>query len=182
VRCRIFDKLDKAQDMADMALTTMRTLHGENSDYTCGALSVQARIASHRGDTTTALSPSTHALDLPAPMEVPSPRMEILNRQASAMALAALGRQQAALDDIAAAIAPIKTAAPAAHAKRAGLLAFQARLQRSLGDAAAANASIEEARALAVPARYLAPEDASAAHRAERADAPGEIFAGLANQ
>ena len=149
------DKLDEAQDMADKALATLRALYGENSDYICGALAVQARIALHRGDTTTALALSTHALDLLAHLEVPSPRMEILNRQARAMALAALGKQQAALDDVAAALATLKTAAPAAHAKRAGLLAFQARLQRSLGDAAAANASIEEARALAVPARAV---------------------------
>ncbi len=155
------DKLDEAQDMADKALTTLRALYGENSDYICGALSVQARIALHRGDATTALSLSTHALDLLAHLEIPSPRMEMLNRHARAMALATLGKPQAALDEVAAAIAILKTAAPSAHAKLAALLAFQGRLQRSLGNAAAADASIEEARALGVPARYLAPEDAA---------------------
>ena len=153
-------KLDEAQDMVDKALVTQRALHGEGN-YTCGALFVAARIALHRGDAAKALALSTHALDALAHLDVPAPRMEILNRQAHAMALDALGKQAAALDDVAAAIATIETVAPSSHAKRAGLLALQARLQRALGQTKAANVSVTEARALNVPARYLAAEDAA---------------------
>jgi len=154
-------KLDEAQALSDKALAGVRALFGEKKDLTCGVLVVAARIALHRGDAPGALSISTHALDVLSQLDTPSPRMEVLARQARALALNALGKPGVALEDVTVAITALQKAAPDAHARRAGLLALQARLQRSLNQDAAATASIEEARALKVAAGLLAPEDAA---------------------
>lgn len=154
-------KLDEARAGAAVALAEARELYGPDSSYAAGVLYVQSRIALAGGDAQGALARSEEALAMLGRLEVASPHLFILNLRARALAREALGLPEPALADAEAALQRIREARPDARIQIASTLALRARLERALQREAAARASIGEARALAVPARFLAPEDAA---------------------
>lgn len=148
-------RTDEAVTLHTIAMPALGEQFGTASSEMC----VGATFALRMPDAASARTSTDRALGLLERLDIPAPQIEITCRSVRADALADLSRTSDALIEIQRAIDVARATIPGAIAKRTQLLATRARLERKLGDVAAATATIAEARALGAPQQLLSADD-----------------------
>jgi len=155
------DRPDEAAQQLALGVPGLPRFFGAASAETAYAGSLEARIERQHGDAATALASADRALAIATGLDPPAPSVEILLLRVRAEALAALGRNAGALDDVRRALERLRATNPDARVQRTALLALRARLERATGNDSALSATLAEAHALAVPATVLAADDSA---------------------
>ncbi|MEO8673445.1 MAG: serine/threonine-protein kinase [Tahibacter sp.] len=137
---------------------------GANSAEVAEAVRVggQVELARHHADA--ALAAADRAISLVATLDIPAPGVEIASRALRANALLALQRTTEAHSEIQRALDVQLATNASAHVSLSALLASRARIERAVGDEAAAIATVAQARDLAVPIGLLSVEDGATLH------------------
>jgi len=124
------------------------------------ALRVGGRIALARARPIAALDAADRALAWLGALDMPPPPLALAQARAlRAQALLALGRGADAVAAASLAVDGLRSSIPEARVRRAALLLLRARCERGVSRHVAADASIAEARALAVPPAWLGADD-----------------------
>jgi len=151
--------LDDAAAQLAQANGDLPATFGADSAEAAEAARIAACLQLARGEAAAGQAQAERGLALLRKLDPPAPRVEIALRQTRAATLAAQGRHDAAATELTHALEALRTAQPQAHVLQSTLLAQRAREERALGNATAAAASIDAARALAVPLALLSSED-----------------------
>ncbi|MGO1068961.1 protein kinase domain-containing protein [Lysobacter sp. CA199] len=153
-------KLGEALSLIEESIAFFSQRYGQDSAYVAGVLHGRAEIHLARNDPQSALIDLDRALPAFTRPGKSHPRGEAENRYLRALALNALGRRTDAMDELTKALSALKISSPNANARRAGLLALQARLYQATGRVDLSASVIADARALRVPASLLSEENA----------------------
>jgi len=156
------NRVDAASTQLDSIAKDVPRLFGQVSAENADFIRASARLALARNDAVTSLAEAKRGTAIVAQTDLPATETKIALLRVQAEASAVLGNFNAALTDVAQALDDLRATNADAHVQLTSLLALKARLESAAGHAAAASATIAEARSLGVPPTLLSQEDALA--------------------